>query len=160
MHRNIRPGGYIEQLELTPDFVADDGSLPPDTLLADWGNTVVKAAENSGKPLDLYYRCAELMTKAGFVDIKVYEHKWPLGPWPKDKQLKEAGIVNNQHWATGMDGYAMYLLTKYGEPSPWSKEEVQVYVAKLRRELVNPRFHIHHKAYVGELHTLSTCCRG
>jgi len=42
----------------------------------------------------------------------------------------------------------MYLLTKFGDPVPWSKEEVQVHLAQIRKELNNPRYHIFHKAYV------------
>jgi hypothetical protein len=102
--------------------------------------------------MDLYYRCTELIEKAGFTDIQVHESKWPLGPWARDKKLKEVGTVNFAHWAAGMEGYAMYLLTKYGEPEPWTKEEVIVYVAKVRRELANPRHHVYHKTQVLGLH--------
>lgn len=146
--RSIRPGGWIEQLEMSPDFLSDDGSLPPDSLAAKLGQTCVRAAAKSGRPMDLYYRCTELMEKAGFTEIHVHECKWPLGPWARDKQLKEAGTVNFAQWAAGMEGYAMHLLTKYGEPQPWSKEEVMVYVAKVRSELANPRHHVYHRAQV------------
>lgn len=106
----------------------------------------MKAAINFGRPLDLYYRCDEHMKKAGFIDIHVTECKWPVGPWARDKQLKEAGAMNLEHWSASMDGYGMFLLTKFGEPMPWSKEEVLVYTAQLRKELSNPAYHIYHKA--------------
>lgn len=54
-----------------------------------------------------------------------------------------------------MEGYGMFLFTKFGDPVPWSKEEVQVYTAKLRNELKNPRFHIYHEAYVVQLYFLA-----
>ena len=41
----------------------------------------------------------------------------------------------------GMEGYAMYLLTRYGEPEPWSSEKVHVYLANVRKEMENPRVH-------------------
>lgn len=133
---------------MSPDFLSDDGSLPPESLAANLGQTCIRAAAKSGRPMDLYYRCTELMEKAGFTDIHVDECKWPLGPWARDKQLKEVGTVNFAQWAAGMEGYAMHLLTKYGEPKPWSKEEVMVYVAKVKNELANPRHHVYHKAQV------------
>jgi hypothetical protein len=34
----------------------------------------------------------------------------------------------------------MWLLTKFGHPQPWDKDEVHVYVAKLRKELKDHRF--------------------
>lgn len=86
--------------------------------------------------------------KAGFVDIHEKEYKWPIGPWARDQKYKEAGTVNYQHWMSGMEGWAMWLLCKFGAPEPWSQEEVIVYVAKLRAELQNPRYHIYERAYV------------
>ncbi|KAJ6174503.1 hypothetical protein N7485_005240 [Penicillium canescens] len=133
-YESIHPGGWVEQLEMSPNFLSDDGSLPPDSLAANLGKICVRAAAKSGRPMDLYYRCTELIEKAGFTDIHVHECKWPLGPWARDKQLKEVGTVNFAQWAAGMEGYAMHLLTKYGEPKPWSKEEVMVYVAKVKNE--------------------------
>jgi hypothetical protein len=91
---------------------------------------------------------SESIEKAGFEDTHIQEYKWPIGPWPKDKQLKEAGAVNFQHWLSGMEGYGMWLLTKFGDPVPWTKQEVPVYVAKMRKELSNPRYHIYHRAWV------------
>ncbi|KAJ6110591.1 hypothetical protein N7486_002826 [Penicillium sp. IBT 16267x] len=46
-------------------------------------------------------------------------------------------------WKSGMEGWAMYLLTRYGTPKPWSKQEVQVLVAKARAEVKNPAHHIY-----------------
>lgn len=60
--------------------------------------------------------------------------------------MKELGLINLQHWLTGLEGYAMHLFTKYGKPVPWSKEEVQVYVAGIRKELTNPRHHPYQRA--------------
>lgn len=84
---------------------------------------------------------------------KIY--KWPIGPWPKDEQLKEAGTTNFQHWVAGMEGWCMWLLTRFGEPQPRTKEEVYkeevykeevyVYVAQLRQELQNPYHHVWHR---------------
>ncbi|KAJ5689817.1 hypothetical protein N7462_004209 [Penicillium macrosclerotiorum] len=145
-YKNLRPGGWIEQLELSPEFMCDDGSLPSDSPAAHLGKLCIEAAEKSGRTMDLYHNCEKLIEKAGFTDVHVHECKWPLGPWARDKVLKEVGTVNLAHWSAGMEGYAMYLLTKYGEPQPWSKEEVMVYVAKVRKDLANPRHHVYHRA--------------
>ena len=40
----------------------------------------------------------------------------------------------------------MYLLTKYGDPTPWSKEEVLVYVAQMRKSLNCPHIHAYQRA--------------
>lgn len=32
-------------------------------------------------------------------------------------------------------------MTKFGEPEPWTPEEVQVFLAKARKEFANPALH-------------------
>ncbi|KAJ5104432.1 hypothetical protein NUU61_001779 [Penicillium alfredii] len=143
---HIRPGGWIEQFELSPYIECDDDSLPADNIVRGWGPRFERAAEKSGRPLMIMNTFHESIQKAGFVDVHTKDYKWPIGPWPRDRQLKEAGLVNFHHWMGGMEGYGLWLLTKFGDPVPWSNEEVQVYVAKVRREIANPRFHIYERA--------------
>lgn len=35
----------------------------------------------------------------------------------------------------------MWLLTHFGDPKPWTKVEVQVFLARVRVELKNPHIH-------------------
>lgn len=144
--RNLNPGGWIEQLEADAPVLCDDGSLPPSNVLHTFGPNVLDAAARSGHPGGTLHTMRAAMEKAGFVDIHEKTYKWPIGPWPRDPLLKEAGRVNHHHWVNGLEGWCMFLLTKFGAPTPWSREEVQVYVANLRREVQNPRFHIYHVA--------------
>lgn len=142
----LRPGGWIEQLEAHPGVECDDGSLPEDNILRGWGPTILGCGERAGRDCDTIDTMPETIRKAGFVDVHEKSYKWPIGPWPRDQKYKEAGMVNFQHWMSGMEGWCMWLLTKFGSPKPWTKDEVHVYVAKLRAELKNPRFHIYQRA--------------
>ncbi|KAJ5102429.1 hypothetical protein NUU61_004651 [Penicillium alfredii] len=142
----LRPGGWIEQLEVGPFVRSDDGSLPPDSALASWATIVQQCGERAGRPCDIVNSLPTSIRKAGFVDVHEKTYKWPIGPWPKDQKYKEAGTVNIQHWLSGMEGWCMWLLTKYGSPEPWTKDEVHVYVANLRKDLKNPHYHPYHKA--------------
>lgn len=146
--RSLRPGGWIELLELTLDLQSEDNNWPQDCQLKEWYPLMRSAAEKSGRPLDLYDRCMDLVRDTGFVDIHEEIRKWPIGPWPRDKQLKEIGTVNLEHWLAGLEGYGMYLLTKFGVPKPWSKEEVQVWLAQIRNGLRNTNYHTCHKVLV------------
>lgn len=133
-------------MELSAFIECDDGTVPADSLLFSWGPQLALAAKKAGRPQGIMQTMRGSIEKAGFTEIHVLDYKWPIGPWPKDKQLKEAGSVNFQHWISGMEGYSMWLLTKFGDPVPWSKEEVQVYVAKMRNELSTPQYHCYHRA--------------
>ncbi|KAI1829392.1 hypothetical protein DTO027I6_9607 [Penicillium roqueforti] len=140
----IRPGGWIEQLEVSP-IIETDGSLPPENILNDWGPNVLGCGERAGRDCDTFDTMTRRIRSAGFVDVHEKNYKWPIGPWPRDQKLKDAGTINFQHWINGMEGWCMWLLTKFGHPQPWDKDEVHVYVAKLRKELKDSRFHIWHQ---------------
>ncbi|KAJ5253238.1 hypothetical protein N7489_003648 [Penicillium chrysogenum] len=135
---NLRIGGWIEQVEMSFIVQTDDGSLPPDNVLSHIGPNIIWCGTHAGRPCDTVDTISNSIRKAGYINVHEKTYKWPIGPWPKEKQLKEVGTVNFQHWITGLEGWCMWLFTKFGEPQPWAKEEVHVYVAQLRKELKTP----------------------
>ncbi|KAJ5593165.1 hypothetical protein N7537_010069 [Penicillium hordei] len=143
---SLTPGGWIEQMELDVRVYSDDGTLQEGGTLATWGDNFIGCSERAGRSLLTQETMQGAMEKAGFVDIQEKLYKIPLGPWPKDKVLKEAGQLQYAHWVTALEGWAMWLLTKFGAPKPWSSEEVQIYLSKVRAELRNPRTHAYEYA--------------
>lgn len=138
---HIKPGGWIEQFEMSGFVECDDKSLPDDSVLRTWGPRLALAAEKSGRPLGTMHTMRSSIESAGFTDIHVKEYKLPIGPWAKDKHLKEVGVVNYEYWRKGMEGFAMWLLTRFGDPSPWTMESVLVYVAHMRHDFANTSYH-------------------
>ncbi|KAJ6133723.1 hypothetical protein N7523_000045 [Penicillium sp. IBT 18751x] len=145
-YNKLQPGGWIEQLEASPRVECDDGSLPEDNIIHTWAPNIFACGEAAGRRCDTIDTMYETIRKAGFVDVREKTYKWPIGPWARDQRYKEAGTVNFQHWMSGMEGWSMWLLTKFGAPEPWTQDEVLVYVARLRKELKNPRFHLYQRA--------------
>ncbi|KAJ6105283.1 hypothetical protein N7523_010093 [Penicillium sp. IBT 18751x] len=137
----LAPGGWIEQVEFDIRCHSDDGTLKKDSLLAGWGDMFLRCSARAGRSLTTQETMRGAMEKAGFVDAHEKLYKIPLGPWAKDKILKEAGQLHYAHWNAALEGWAMWLLTHFGEPVPWTKDEVQVYLAKVRLELKNPHTH-------------------
>ncbi|KAJ5714815.1 uncharacterized protein N7483_011996 [Penicillium malachiteum] len=137
----LEPGGWIEQMELDVRLYSEDGSLKPEHQLHGWGPLFIRCSERAGRSLRTHETMRDAIKKAGFVDVHEKKYKIPIGPWAKDKLLKEAGHLQYAHWNTGLEGWAMWLLTHFGEPKPWTKEEVQVFLAKVRSELKNPAIH-------------------
>jgi hypothetical protein len=138
---NLEPGGWIEEFELDIRVQTDDNSLPDNSELAKWGDNFIGCSERAGRPLTVQETMRSNIEKAGFIDVHEHVYKVPIGPWAKDKIHKEVGQLNYHHWVTGMEGYAMWLLTKFGAPTPWNADEVQVYLAKVRAEMKNPHIH-------------------
>ncbi|KAF7517698.1 hypothetical protein PCG10_001073 [Penicillium crustosum] len=137
----LAPGGWIEQVEFDIRCHSDDGTLKKDSLLAGWGDMFIRCSARAGRSLTTQETMRGAMEKAGFVDSHEKLYKIPLGPWAKDKILKEAGQLHYAHWNAALEGWAMWLLTHFGEPEPWTTDEVQVYLAKVRLELKNPDTH-------------------
>ena len=140
----LKPGGYIEQVELDVRVMSDDGTLDPESEVAGWGQNFLDCAARAGRPLDTQLTMRAKMEAAGFVDIQEHLYKCPIGGWPKDPLLKDAGKINLVHWSSGLEGWAMFLLTRWGAPDPWTADEARGYVARVRQELRKPRLHIWH----------------
>lgn len=60
-----------------------------------------------------------------------------MGSWARNPLLKEAGKYNEMHFLQGMEGYVLHILTKFGQPKPWSVEEVHRFMDKVRKELAS-----------------------
>ena len=62
-----------------------------------------------------------------------------MSEWTKKKVLKAAGTFNKLHLVDGIERYAVYLRTEFGEPNPWSPEKVQAFLAKIGEEYDSDR---------------------
>ena len=79
------------------------------------------------------------MREAGFINTKVTPFKGPIGPWPKDKGLREAGIYNVVAMVEGLQGLSARM---FHNVLGWPNDEMDVFLALVRDEL--KKRHIHH----------------
>ncbi|KAF2429240.1 hypothetical protein EJ08DRAFT_671167 [Tothia fuscella] len=84
------------------------------------------------------YSVLALESKAGSVNVVYQTFKWPMGTWPKNPKLKQIGAYNRIAFEDGVEGWTMHLFTNY---LGWQREEVQVFIAGLRRENRDPKIH-------------------
>ena len=77
--------------------------------------------------------CSGMVEETGFVNVHKIDYKFQIKKWRKLQVYKDAGRVALNQIANGMEGWILWLLTKYGSPKPWSVEEVQVHLAHLRK---------------------------
>lgn len=142
---NLEPGGWIEQVEMSFIPEVDGEGLPGGTHFKTWGAQILSSSRQADRSCDTCNEMTRRIQHTGFINIHTEQKKWPIGPWPKDKRLKEIGYINGLHWKAGLEGWSLRLLTKFGAPYPWMKEEVQVYTAMLRAELNEPHRHLCHR---------------
>lgn len=87
------------------------------------------------------------LVDTGFEEVMEHRYKLPIGGWSKDPRLKEMGMYNRLHWDQGIEGWCVFLLTRY---LGWQREEVMVYVAQMRRMLRDKAVHAYHDWYVNQ----------
>lgn len=78
---------------------------------------------------------------AGFTNVQEKWYKATLGDWARNSVLKEAGQFCKAQMLEGMEGYVIWVLTKLGKLEPWSVEKVQVFLARVKREMETPGVH-------------------
>ena len=118
--------------------------MPPDSVLATSGPAFLAACEKMGNPGDTIDKMKDRIAAAGFINIQEKVYKVPLGEWVKNPILKEAGRFCKTHLLTGMEGFAMFAFTHFGEPEPWTADEVQIWLAKFRKDVETKGIHAYY----------------
>ena len=78
------------------------------------------------------------LEEAGFVDVKDHLYKIPINSWPKNPRLKEVGKWQCLNYTEGYEAISIGLLTRV---LGWTHLEFSVFMAKVRRELVDKSIH-------------------
>lgn len=127
-----KPGGWVENQEFDLNFKSDDGTLKPDSAIIRWQNLW----ENAAATVGMTGRCnahkmADDMRDAGFINVVVQEIKAPIGPWPKDKRLREAGVYGLVGMIDGLTGLSLRVFTQI---LGWSLNEMEALLMQVRAE--------------------------
>ena len=78
------------------------------------------------------------MEEAGFVNIAIKNYKMPIGPWAKDKRLRQAGL----YFLVGvLDGITGLSLRVFTQGLGWTVEEMEVLLMDVRKEWKNRAIH-------------------
>ena len=94
----LRPGGWMELVDLTNPPVSDDNSMPKDSQLRKFFDILTGGCAKVGRDLHMPRKWRPLLQEAGFVNIQEKILKVPVGGWPKDRRMKEAGVVSILDW--------------------------------------------------------------
>ncbi|OBT72693.1 hypothetical protein VF21_08799 [Pseudogymnoascus sp. 05NY08] len=143
--RHVKPGGWVEWHEKYPLFLSDDGSLKDDCAIAKWGTTFFEAAENFGTSATSPKNLKRLTIDAGFVDVEEHILKIPVGPWPKDKRLKNIGLFEMVNMDEGLESLSLMLFTR---ALKWTREEVLMFLMEVRKATKDKSIHSYYHFYV------------
>ncbi|KAH8897260.1 S-adenosyl-L-methionine-dependent methyltransferase [Thozetella sp. PMI_491] len=136
--KHLKPGGWVEQVQLSATVKSDDGSLAPETGMARWQSIIDQVGEKMGNSFRTCDIQRDAIEQAGFTNITEHRSKIPIGPWPKDKRLKAVGVWNRAYLLNGLEGFVLRGLTNL---LGWSYEEAQLFLVQVRKEINDPRIH-------------------
>ncbi|KAK0610315.1 Secondary metabolism regulator LAE1 [Lasiodiplodia hormozganensis] len=135
-----RPGtGWAEFSDYEMRYYADDGSMPSDSHMARLADLLVDGCAQIGRTVSPGPQLQTWMEEAGFVDVQTRLCKLPLGAWPKDPVLKKIGAFNFVQTYEGLEAFVLGVFTRV---LGWSADEVQVFVAKCRRDMKRKDVHM------------------
>lgn len=80
----------------------------------------------------------EQMVDVGFESVLQENFKWPSNPWPKDEHHKRIGEWNFHNFVDAAEAMALAPLTRVHN---WTKEEVQVFLVGVRKDMRDKRIH-------------------
>ena len=133
---HLNPGGWIEFSDWDNLLTSPDNSIEG-TNFKRFNRTIAEQLVKGGTEAHPGPKLAQWFKDAGFTDVKEKVIYLPFGTWPKDEKMKKIGAWNYLQMDSGLEGYATYSLHKEG----WSKQEIDVFCAKVRHELKDRRMH-------------------
>ncbi|KAF5549805.1 methyltransferase [Fusarium mexicanum] len=138
-YKCLKPGGYIESHEASPCIGSDANSVSEDSAIGQWGKIFMEGGRKLQRPFSVLEDNVQVesMKEAGFVNIEEEEIKVPIGGWPEDPKLKEAGQYFQAAILQDVEGTLMFIANLLG----WSNEEIHVFAARYRREIRSKKVH-------------------
>ena len=129
----------MEQVEIDFTPRADDGTLPPNSHLVQWADSLLDAMEGFDRSMrvdsDLTKR---RLAEAGFVDIAEQTIKFALNGWPTDPREKEMGRWFNLGITKGLQAYSLAPL-HWGHSK--SLPEINQLLDRVREEIRSVNIH-------------------
>ena len=83
-------------------------------------------------------RYKEWFEDAGFETVTEHRLKVPTNSWPKDPRLKIVGVFERENLLQGLDVICSRVFQK---GLGWSRDEVLVLVAKMKKDIKNTKYH-------------------
>lgn len=131
-------GATDKQLEVSLVVEIDNGSLPSDKILNDWGPNMLSCGERPGRGSDAFDTMTRRIRNARFADVHEKDYKSPMRPWPRNQEMKGAGMVNFQHSMNEIRGLVYVVAHKVWPPATLESPCVCREAAKRAQR----RFHI------------------
>lgn len=112
IYKNLKPGGWVEFQDLTPEASSQDGSSRG-TALELYGASIIKGLGRMGRDATRIRYLNDMLQSLGFEDIKSISRPCPMGSWPSEPKWKYVGHCMDRNINRGL-GASVKLLTAAG----------------------------------------------
>lgn len=90
--------------------LSDDDTVKPGSALARWWDLFMKVGSITGMSFKASEEARESIEAAGFVNVRERCIKVPIGPWAREKTLKQWGAWNRMFLEEGLEGFVLRAL--------------------------------------------------
>ncbi|RYP02577.1 hypothetical protein DL764_005751 [Monosporascus ibericus] len=135
---NLTSGGWAEFQDFDLQYYSEDGSLTESHDTTKWINLLIGAARKIGRDPCPGVSLEKWVKEAGFKNVTHHRFRFPVGPWPRDPDMKEIGMYNLTQVLQGLEGFSLRL---FCDVLGWRQEEVVVLTSKVRKELKSRHIH-------------------
>lgn len=137
---NLNEGGVIEFQECEVFFKSDDDSMKRLKAIPVWQEHLNNASEMVGQKLNIVETMPQRLERQGFTGIRDDIYKLPIGPWPKDRRLKELGYVTLFQAFEALESWTLAPFTRV---LGWPKEDMRDLMDRVKGELTSARNHMY-----------------
>ncbi|KAJ5000016.1 Secondary metabolism regulator laeA [Colletotrichum sp. SAR 10_66] len=138
IYEALEPGGWFETGGFVLPIGCIDNTLFESPALMRWHETMYEAGNAIGRSIESPSKHVDAIHAAGFVDVTVKRFAWPLNSWPKEKRLKEIGMLHYVNLDLALEGLSLGLFTR---ALGWTRQEVLDLCAEARMDLKNRKIH-------------------
>lgn len=137
IYDNLVPGGWVEFMETLIYFQSHDGTLEG-TALQRWNRLLIEGVKNMGRNVLSCAKYKKWMLETGFTNVEERKIIVPANPWARGRKNKELGALQMVNNLNGVYGLTVTVFTK---GLGWTKEEVEVFLADVRRDMGDKSIH-------------------
>ncbi|CZR67430.1 related to methyltransferase [Phialocephala subalpina] len=144
-YTHLKPGGYVEFQCVTGILQSDDDTVPKDSALRKFSDSLKSSCDKYGTPIDDPTRWKGWFEDCGFEDVTQQIVKLPCNTWPKDKRMKLLGAWEMENLLSNLEGMVMRLFQR---ALGWTDQEVTVFLVDVRKDIKNRNIHAYWPYYV------------
>jgi hypothetical protein len=129
----------VESQEFDYNRRSDDGTIPPNSRCSHWEREWTRGINTVGlSGVCNPERVISQMKQAGFINITRLDFKLPVGPWPRDARLRQAGLFALVMHLEGLHGLSAKVFLDLLD---YTVDQLEMFLMECRQEIKTKSIH-------------------